>query len=715
MIHLPLWWTNPERIQDLALQKLVVERLRERPMKDDLKQLRKDKEELCKLNLKKAKLNKTPDWSMDELEIVLKYLKKGASRDPDGYANELFHPNVAGKDLKFAILKLMNRMKKESVYPECFQMCNITSLYKRKGPKNNFDSYRGIFRTHVFRNILDRLMYNSAHSKIDAKLTDCNVGSRKGRNIRDHIFVLNAIMNAVNEGNEEAVDAQVYDIKECFDSLWLNEVINDLYDAGLDNDMLPLIFHESKTAAIAVKTSGGISRRITTHNIIMQGTVWAGLCCTVLMDKLGQLLYSRPDLLYLYKGSVPIPCLQMVDDVLGVAKCSGQSIKVNTVVNSFIETKKLTMKTTKCHNIHIGSMDEECSNLKVHNDTMDKASSTKYLGDVLDKSGKTKATIAERNAKGFGITAEVLAITSHIPLGQWRVPAGLLLRQAMLVNGSLYNSESWQGREIPRDTMALEKPDEALLRGLLGAHSKVPIEFLYLECGITMVRHILASRRMIYLQNILKTDPTEMLRKVYTAQKADPKPGDFCELVTADFSSMEINLSDKDITDMKTSEYKKYIKYKVRTAAFQNLKQQQQKHSKVKHIVYKTFKVQPYIVSSLFTKDDISTLVSLRSRTVRGIRSDFSHMYNGDILCPVCGLHDDTLPALLTCPRLVSQLSSTGKVTDRTAKYNDIFHEDVRIQKAITSLYIEMLEIRDKMMRTPEDTLVTCTPALTGG
>jgi hypothetical protein len=93
-------------------------------------------------------------------------------------------------------------------------------------------------------------------------------------------------------------------------------------------------------------------------------------------------------------------------------------------------------------------------------------------------------------------------------------------------------------------------------------------------------------------------------------------------------------------------------------------------------------------------------------------------MFNGDILCPVCGLHDDTLPVLLSCPRLVSEFSSTRKVTDRTAKHDNIFHEDKRIQKVITSLYTQMLEIRDIIlykMTTPEDTLVTCTPALTGG
>ena len=41
--------------------------------------------------------------------------------------------------------------------------------------------------------ILDRLIYNDECSGIDANLSDCNVGARQNRNIRDNIFVLIAI------------------------------------------------------------------------------------------------------------------------------------------------------------------------------------------------------------------------------------------------------------------------------------------------------------------------------------------------------------------------------------------------------------------------------------------------------------------------------------------------------------------------------------------
>ena len=42
---------------------------------------------------------------MEDLLIVLKQLEKDKARDPEGYANEIFKEEVAGKDLLQALLK----------------------------------------------------------------------------------------------------------------------------------------------------------------------------------------------------------------------------------------------------------------------------------------------------------------------------------------------------------------------------------------------------------------------------------------------------------------------------------------------------------------------------------------------------------------------------------------------------------------------------------
>ena len=79
-----------------------------RPIKENPVNVRKEKEELCARRLETSKKNVTPPWTLKELEDVLHYLKRNKSRDPYGYANEIFRPEVAGKDLKLAILKLVN-------------------------------------------------------------------------------------------------------------------------------------------------------------------------------------------------------------------------------------------------------------------------------------------------------------------------------------------------------------------------------------------------------------------------------------------------------------------------------------------------------------------------------------------------------------------------------------------------------------------------------
>ena len=182
---------------------------------------------------------------------------------------------------------------------------------------------------------MDRLIYNDEYHNIDANLTDSNVGARKNRNIRDNIFVVNAINNSVVYGKEDPVDIQVVDVEKCVDALWVEECINNIFEAGLDNDKLVLLFLENQNANIAIKTPGGKSSRTSIKNIIMQGTVWGSLLCTATMDKLGQMIYNNPELTYKYKGVVETPSLGMVDDILIVQKCSNDTVKLNAIVNAF--------------------------------------------------------------------------------------------------------------------------------------------------------------------------------------------------------------------------------------------------------------------------------------------------------------------------------------------------------------------------------------------
>ena len=147
----------------------------------------------------------------------------------------------------------MNRIKKKQEFPNILKYCNITSLFKQKGSRKDFNNYRGVFRVTVFWSILDRLIYNNNYYTINDSLTDRNVGAHKQRNLCDNIFVLGAVTNSVINGGEDPIQIQVQDAIKCFDKFWLEETTNALYEAGLKSDMLNVLHLENKNENVAIK------------------------------------------------------------------------------------------------------------------------------------------------------------------------------------------------------------------------------------------------------------------------------------------------------------------------------------------------------------------------------------------------------------------------------------------------------------------------------
>ena len=211
---------------------------------------------MCEKRLESAFKNKTPDWTLEDVKDAVKCLNTGIYKDPYSHPNEIFKSNVAGEGVLKAIVKLMNKLKENpKCYPSSMELCNVTSIYKNKGDRRDFDSHRGVFRTTALCNILNRLIYNDEYENVDQNLFNCNVGSVKRKNIRDNLFVMNAIMNSSKQGCDSACDINIYDIRKCFDSLWLAECIHDLFESGLNNDKLCLLYFSNKTARVAIKTS----------------------------------------------------------------------------------------------------------------------------------------------------------------------------------------------------------------------------------------------------------------------------------------------------------------------------------------------------------------------------------------------------------------------------------------------------------------------------
>ena len=110
---------------------------------------------------------------------------------------------------------------------------------------------------------------------------------------------------------------------------------------------------------------------------------------------------------------VGIPPKEMCDDVLAITLCGHDSIETNAYINAKIELKKLELNKKKSHKIHYGKKNENCPELKAHEEEMSEALTESYLGDVISKGGTNEKNIQSRVGKGMGLVGTLINILKY--------------------------------------------------------------------------------------------------------------------------------------------------------------------------------------------------------------------------------------------------------------------------------------------------------------
>ena len=540
-----------------------------------------------------SKMRKSDNWSDVDLMKVLKGLKNNKATDPVGLVYELFKPGVAGSDLLQSVLILCNKIKATSQIPKFLELTNISSLYKKKGSTFDLNNDRGVFNVVTLRSILDKLVYNDYYDLIDSNMSDSNVGGRKRRNIRDNLFIVYGIINyALKQGLE--VDLTLYDIVKCFDAMWHQETMNDLWDVGVQDDKFALVSEMNTRCEIAIKTPVGMTDRFQMEQIEMQGTVLGPIKCSVQIDTLGRDCYRDREGLFLYKDMVDVPPLSMIDDIASFSECGFESVKTNVIVNAKIESKKLELGPAKCFKIHIGKNPQECSDLKVHKNSIISKSYETYLGDKVCGSGSNSLNIDYKVNQGIGAVSQILSMLNKVSLGHNYFETALVMKESMLVSKLLGNSEIWYN--VTKDQYSkLERIDELFMRRIFAVQISVPKESLYIESGCIPVKYLIKVRRMMYWWNICHLNKSELVYKFYTAQQLSSDHGDWVLQVRKDAAEMNLKLYDDQIAKMSQEKFREMVKRKTSILAVKHLNEVKLKHSKTEKLTLKQIGAAEYL------------------------------------------------------------------------------------------------------------------------
>ena len=591
---------------------------------------------------------------------------------------------------------LCNGIKDTFSIPEYIWLENITTVYKNRGSRFDMNNDRGIFILTVFKQILDKLIYFDNSEDIDERMSDSNIGARRNRNIKNHLFIIYGVINSVIKGKEECIDIQIYDLVKAFDALWLTECLNDLFDTLSEdhrNDKIALLYESNKNNMVAVNTAVGLTERVNIPEIVQQGGTWGPALCSNTVDTIGKKCRDRGELHYLYKKAVRVLPLAMVDDLNGISKCGLDSIALNSFINSQIEMKKLRFHVpdsngkSKCHKLHIGANHGMCPILKVHNTVMESVTEDTYLGDIISSDGKNSKNIADRISRGIGKITQIEQLLEMVSLGEHFVEIATLFRESMFVNGILTNAEIWYNFS-DSEVKEFESLDRLLLRKFMKVPISTPQESFYLELGILPIGVIVKARRINYLRYLITRNENEMLYKFFIMQWYQPCRGDWTETVKKNLEEFDIPCDFTYIKSKSGEAFKRIVKVKAQEYALKILTAKQQGHSKMDELSYSELKPQKYLTMENASIEHVRNIFRHRVRM-----SKFGENYRGNsdhVMCPLCGKHFDSQTLSFQCEFY------RGKI-DIKCNMTDIYSDNVTLDTAKT--ITKMMKLREEELR----------------
>ena len=698
--------SGPKDIKKL-LAKEYKDRLRKRPMRPDLQSLRIRRKRIFDLKLKLSQSNRSPDWLMSDLDLALSNLKLNKSRDPEGYLNEIFKQGVIGDNLKTSLLIMMNRLKRQKLIPKVMNYVNVTTVPK-KGSRLLLTNERGIFRVSIIRAILMRLIYNTKYNKIDQKMSDCQMGARKRKGCKNNIFMINGIIHEVLKSKKmKPVVLGIFDYEQMFDSIDLEEALNDIYNTGVDDDTFPLLHQANAEVYMAVKTPTGLTERQDLHDTVLQGDTWGSLLASVQVDSIGQEC-MKSGYFYKYKNKLPIGFLGLVDDIVGITEVGYKSQQLNALINLKTAEKSLQFGVKKCKSMLIcrdGKSDlftdlmvdkwdkeyeenPETGELQLvetykGQTKVEQTETQTYLGFVISSTGNNMANIEHLKKKSIGVIKKIFNKLNSLRLQKYYFECAMILLNVVLRPSILYACEAYYNLK-EKELRQIERIEENFLRKVLNTTRGCPIVQLYLETGHIPARLEIQKIRLLYLQYILQQPEESSLLKFLKLQLESPTRGDWASTCIQDLKKLNIEQSFENIKLMTKYKFIKLLNERIQTGALKYLLGKQ--GVKGQEISYSRIQLSDYLlpINDKQTIEQKRRLFAVRNKMVN-IPSNFSSSKT-KIIC-YCG-DVENMEHIYQCDSEV------------ILPYNLVYNGSIEEQIEVYNIFEDQLERRTKMNET---------------
>ena len=644
---------------------------------------------------------------MSDLEKALKGLKNNKARDHEGYINEIFKPGVIGTDLQKSLLSMFNKLKIKKLIPTFMRYANITTVPK-KGSLTVLENMRGIFRVDVVRSILMRMVYNKKYPQIDKNMSDSQMGGRKGKGCRNNLFIINGIIHDVNKSkNMKPVQFLFSDYRQMFDSLNLQQAISDIYEAGLKDDYLSLVYNANKEIFMAINTTEGLTERQVIKDCVLQGDTWGSLLASNQVDRIGQECLES-GLGYKYKECLDVGMLGFVDDSVGITEAGYKAQLFNALFNIKTAEKSLQFGVQKCKSMLVGknvetilttslcvdkwSVEHVEDQLTGETDLVEsytgqveigKCTEQKYLGFLLSSSGDYMIHIRSVRNKSIGTIRKIFEKLKILKLRKYYFECGVLFLNIMLKSSILYACETYYHLK-ETEIRTIERIEESFMRKLLDTKKGCPISQMYLELGHSPARFHIFKMRSLLLKYILNQEETSMIFNFFELQLEKPVRGDWVSTCLQNLKDLDISLSLNDIKEMSLYRYTELLRIKCKESALKYLlKKRGTKGSKIK---YSKLEMSEYLFpNEEYTISEQKNIFEIRNN-MTDIPSNFCSKENNISKC-FCNEKED-IEHIYYCVLLNKE--------HHEIKFEQIYSDNLSEQKKVMNRFEKNMERRNE-------------------
>ena len=652
------------------------QRLSSVEIKPELQTYKELTDKLCEEIIKLTSSKKEPDFTFDELKLVISNLKKGKASGPDKKPAEVYI--FGGEKMQRLLLHVINRIKNSQVIPKQWEMMLITTIYKSKGSKKDLINLRGIFLTQVVCKIWESLIKERT-KLITRKINKLQVGSAKNKSPADHTFIVRSCITRALYLNCPLY-LNFYDFRQCFDKLWLEDSVISLYKLGLDNEFLSLIYKTNLNASIAVKTPMGISESFTKTAIVKQGSVSACCLCSASTGEFceentaGGICIGR-----IFRN------LAYVDDVILINTTVFDANTSHLNFCFFADKKKQPLNELKCFLLPVNCKKTDPIPVQeVNFKPVAVKEKVEYLGDIFNQKGNFKDLIADRVRRGTVCTINTMAECSDADMGRFALNSILLLYRTVFLKTVLFNSETWNNLS-KNDISQLSAIQNKYIKWMMHTPRGTCTSFTLLELGLLPIASEIEYRKLCFLHHILNLPDDDPVKEAYEDQKLYTHEPNWYNEVCVILRKYGIDVDEENIRSLSKEKWKDAIHKTISEDALNTLMTDCSSKSKTKNLVYTSLSRQPYF-------ENLSSAKARLNFQLRGgvfdVKCNRSYMYQ-DTQCRLCGGDDESVAHVL------NDCVSISRSSMHLADIHNLSEEETLEMLARIETFKELVEQKD--------------------